>query len=97
MKTNVPITLTDAERSLIANQVDRKESKRLVTRSEVVALCQQFIGGLIGEQTEVNARLDDHYHACRLYDIDPEDNHHLRGRSPGHVRGWNLVKRAAGR
>ena len=38
MKTNVAITLTDEQRSHLANLFDGKESKRLATRQEVTRL-----------------------------------------------------------
>jgi hypothetical protein len=53
MKTNVPIQLLDAQRNQLANLIDGKATKRLASRAEIVALCQQHIGGLVVQQTEV--------------------------------------------
>lgn len=46
MKTNVAITLTDEQRSHLANLLDGKPSKRLATRAEVNALVNAFVQAL---------------------------------------------------
>ena len=45
MKTNVPIELTDEERSNIYQSLNGP-SKKLLTRKDVVALAQSFFAGL---------------------------------------------------
>ena len=52
MKTNVSIELTDAQRNAVANRIDQKVSKRMVTRAEVNALCQGAIDSLLVEDCE---------------------------------------------
>ena len=43
MKTNVSINLNDTERCLLADFIDNKKTKRLVTRAEIVALARSSI------------------------------------------------------
>ena len=50
MNTNVQITLSDEERNALAVMLDGKLSKRMISRKEVTALCQQHIGGLLEQQ-----------------------------------------------
>jgi hypothetical protein len=46
MNVNVKLSITDIDRSLIANLLDAKETKRLATRAEINELVQGFIMGL---------------------------------------------------
>ena len=99
MKTNVPITLSDRDRLFLADLVDGKTTKRKITRAEIVGLCQQFVGGLLGQVNEdhegrIDADLATPPQVNSLYDIDPEDRVALAGKSAGFIRGWNLVKRS---
>lgn len=97
MKTNVAITLTDSERSRLADLTDGKASRRMVSRKEVVALCQQHIAGLlIGIDRKPADDLPQPVAAAKadIYRIDPGD-HDLMAQpdDAGYVRGWNTVKR----
>ena len=98
MKTNVPIELNDAERSLLADLIDRKQSKRLATRAEVVAIAQQHIAGLVGSKEDdipPGTRIALDSTQADIYRADPEDVPLMaRPDDPGYVRGWNLVKRS---
>ena len=106
MKTNVPIELTDADREILANVIDRKDSKRKISRKEVIALCQQHIGGLLGQATAEIMEPDidgSEYRAGGdtptpqpLMIPDPEDIPLMKSpNDPSYVRGWNQVKRSA--
>ena len=46
MNVNVKLSITDIDRSLIANLLDAKETKRLATRKEITELVNGFIMGL---------------------------------------------------
>lgn len=104
MKTNVPITLTDDERDKLANIIAGKPNKKLASRRDVVAICQQHIAGLVGSIDDRNERervriMVQHAKpgtGVDLYRADPEDIPLMaRPNDPGYVRGWNLVKRGA--
>lgn len=47
MKTIIHLVLSDEERSNLANWIDNKFSKRMVSRDEVSHLCQEHIHGLL--------------------------------------------------
>ena len=99
MITNVSIDLSDKDRLFLADLVDGKTSARKIKRAEIVALCQQFIGGLLGQADEnhagrIDADLATPPELNSLYQIDPEDRVALAGKPAGFVRGWNLVKRS---
>lgn len=104
MRTNVAIELTDEQRSTLADLIDGKQTKRLLTRAEVGALCRLFLESLIEQAdeppTNQPGRLfiaaDDDNQAPRgdLHIADPEDRQLLAGKSAGYVVGWNKVKRA---
>ena len=96
MKTNVPIELTDDQRSRLADLIDGKSSKRKATRKEVIALCQQHIGGLVS-QCELRGEMPTRHEWDQnpVYLIDPEDMAFLKDKPAGYVRGWNLVKRGS--
>lgn len=104
MRTNVPIDLTDGERDKLADLIAGKRNAKLVTRAQVVELCQQHIAGLVatgqplpqaspGATPPVSAAqralLDD------MTKPDPEDVALMaRPNDPGYVYGWNKVKRS---
>lgn len=47
MKVNVGLEITDEQRTLLANLVDGKSSKRMITRAEVVAICETAIDKML--------------------------------------------------
>lgn len=98
MKTNVKIELSDEQRNQLAILLDGKTSARKVTRKEVIALCEQHIGGLVGQASstfdEENEDLSTPPELNSIYQIDAEDRYLLAGKAAGYVRGWNLVKRS---
>ncbi len=96
MKTNVSIELTDQERCVLADMIDGKRTKRLATRAEVVAICQQHVGGLLVQEATQDYDLPKAgVNRSDLYRVDPEDEHILRGKPDGYIFGWNRVKRGA--
>lgn len=46
MNVNIKLSITDIDRSLIADVIDAKETKRLATRKEINRLVQGFLDGL---------------------------------------------------
>lgn len=58
MKTIIHLELSDLERGHLANWIDRRYGKRMVSRNEVTMLCREHIAGLIqggagNEQTKI--------------------------------------------
>ena len=99
MKTNVSLDLTDDQRRQLANLIDGKVTQRLATRKEIVTFTRQHIAGLVAESEPTDEDVNESQRAPSstasvLYQIDPEDRPALTGRSPGYIRGWNLVKRS---
>lgn len=105
MKANVAIEINDLERSLLADLIDGKVTKRMATRADIVRLCEQHIGGLI-EQSDCSVIVPTPFEATRtrvastnpidnnpLTRIDPEDAVILSGKPEAYVIGWNRVKR----
>jgi hypothetical protein len=105
MKANISIEINDEDRDKLANLMDGKVTKRMVTRKDIVQLCNQHIGGLlqqahesvivktavaVPERQPVNAQGQ---HDNRYSRIDPEDQALLTGKDPSYIRGWNQVKR----
>ena len=102
MKTNIQIELTDEQRNQLKILIDGKPSKKMVSRKEVIALCQQHISGLVNSSAngddEARMRImvanSKSTPAMNLYRADPEDIPLMaRPDDPGYVRGWNTVKR----
>jgi len=93
MITNFSIKLSDEERCILANVIDSKITKRLATRKEVVNIARQHIGGLIGQETVNMPFTQAKQTQNPLYLVAREDTDFLRGKCPGYIRGWNLVKR----
>lgn len=87
MKTNVPIDLTDAQRSELANMLDGKVTQRLATRKEIVKLCEDYIAELVSS-TEGPVERPAKYPRA----ISRDEADHLAGKSEGYIRGWNMVK-----
>ena len=87
--------------------LDGKLSKRMISRKEVTALCQQHIGGLLEQQKADSVAPDPvwpgHTKAVvrRLTSerrignviIDREDVEVLAGKCESYARGWYQVKR----
>lgn len=103
MKAIVHIEINDDDRDHLANLIDGKVSKRKVTRAEVVALCQQHIGGLLGaadpsvmdDRTSNDLPQPTEYRAALMIP-DPDDIPMMaQPNNPSYVRGWNQVKRGA--
>jgi len=107
MKANMSIEIDDADRNLLANFLDGKQSKRLATRKEVTGICTALFEqhmAAVKEQTEdsVQSKADSSpvqskaEQASRLSQIDPEDRRILKDKPLAYVRGWNRVKHRAG-
>ncbi len=107
MKTNVSIELNDEQRTQLAYWIDSQggvwpnQRKRMATRKEVVALCQQHIGGLAeaingqAEKLHSNDQAQPTKGAVDLLKADPEDIPLMaKPNNPSYVRGWNQVKRS---
>ena len=111
MNTNVQITLNDEERNLLKRMLVGKDTKAMISRKEVVALCQQHIGGLLEQHRNDSVQPDPVWpghtksKVLRLTDnrrigsviIDPEDVEILAGKCESYARGWYQVKRSNGR
>lgn len=102
MKTNVPIELSDEERVKLADVIDGKHSLKMATRAQIVAICQQHIGGLVGMINDPFERDRTRFLTTNIkpgtgfdiYKADPADVPMMaKPNDPGYVRGWNLVKR----
>ena len=107
MKANVAIEITDHERDKLANLIDGKVTKRMVTRLDVVNLCRQHIGGMIQQaessvivkqavEFKVTASVGGDIFSCignPLTVVDPEDQVVLAGKAESYIIGWNRVKR----
>lgn len=94
MKTNVSIELTDTQRNILAALLDGKETKRLATRADINTVCTKLIEDLLTEAVEASLEsLGSAEPVESLESIDPEDRVALAGKSIGHIRGWNQVKR----
>lgn len=98
MKTNVAIELSDDDRSLLANMIDGKVTKRLATRADIVRLCQLSIAGLT-EQSNASVfqtqAIDDPEatpYAHPWNTPDEEDQILLQGKEESYVYGWNKAK-----
>lgn len=86
MNVNVQISIDDKARSHLADLIDGKTSKRLVTRAEVNALCRMFLEHLLTEN--LGNKIDTHVPSV----ADDADADILAGKHPNYVRGWNQVK-----
>lgn len=98
MKTKVSIELTDPQRSVIAELIDGEPSKRMVTRKEVVQLCQEFVQFLTEFEPQAEPEpLPEPQGGCKLQPpsrtrIDPADKRLLKGKPESYIRGWYQVK-----
>lgn len=99
MKVNANIEITDAQRNVLAQQIDGKPNKRLATRDEVRAYVDGCIASLVeGEtaaETVTAAPLSPRRSpsTSELLKIDPEDEAVLKDKEPGFIIGWNRWKR----
>ena len=80
--------------------MDQNDTKRLASRNDIKALCEQHIGGLVSAGQAWTFEKDDESEqeaqaGNDLYTIDPGDRS-LMGNpdDPSYVRGWNQVKRS---
>lgn len=109
MKANLSIDIDDADRNLLANFLDGKQSKRLATRKEVTGVCtalfEQHMAAVkeqMADSPSVQSKADapsvqsKAEQASRLSQIDPEDRLILKDKPLAYVRGWNRVKHRAG-
>ena len=109
MNTNLgSIELTDDQRDALANQIDGKETTRLATRKEIVAIAQRHIGGVA--RAAESDTFEDVYEEDQessalvtagvptkgdLYVVDTTDpltRTMAKPEDPSYVRGWNQVK-----
>lgn len=98
MKTNISIEINDDQRRLLADLVDGKKSARLIKRAELVQLCRQHIGGLLGQADALGPAPTAKPGRPDPYRLDAEDRALMaRPDDPGYRRGWNLVKDSANR
>ena len=98
MKTNVPIELTDEQRSRLANVLDGKVSKRLATRAEVCEAAEAFLRALIESEPEAPAPEAPSPASVMRRDPIPEVipekwRDRLQGKSDGYIRGFLMADR----
>tara|TARA_R100000935_G_C2708838_1_gene113239 strand:+ start:68 stop:370 length:303 start_codon:yes stop_codon:yes gene_type:complete len=98
MKTNISIELSDAERNVIANLLKGKETKSMVTRSELSEMVQGFVQGILGyEPTTTAAKVVKigfspiNISAKLQQSLDNHGYHESHPSRLGYVRGWNAV------
>lgn len=94
MKTNISIELSDSERNVIANLLKGKETKSMVTRSELSEMVQGFVQGILGyEPTEIailgNSLINVSAKLQQLLDKHGYDEGHPS--RLGYIRGWNAI------
>jgi hypothetical protein len=108
MKTNISMELNDQERSLIADVIDGKQTKRLATRAEICELAIKTIGGYLedtrertGNPASVILQRDNpdptitRTPLSRIKDlsrIHPGEERLLAGKSEGYIIGWNRAR-----
>lgn len=88
MKTNISIDLSDPERNVIANFLRGKETKGMVTRSELNEMVQGFVQGILGYEIgfspiNISAKLQEALDAHGYHEDHPS--------RLGYIRGWNSV------
>lgn len=99
MRANVAIEITDEDRDVLANLIDGKITKRMATRKDIVALCEQHIGALINQArgSDIVKTLEPKKTlggtANDLLRVDLEDQALLAGKPESYIIGWNRVKR----
>jgi hypothetical protein len=94
MKTNVSIDLDDDQRRILANIIDGKTSRRMITRAEVKEFTLgQFAALLSGPtpSTPENVYIKAGGYAA-LAQVAPEDRETLAGKSVSYIIGHNKVK-----
>ena len=107
MKTDVSVELTDEERNILKRVIDGKPSKKMLSRVEVRELVKDFFEGMLAAAAETPAArpavegkptaeiLSIYSHPW--YQVAPEDEQALKGKSPGFIYGYNKVKYTARR
>lgn len=58
MKVNVHLSITDYDRNLIADRLDGKKSKRLVTRKEINELVAGFLDQYVRDQYDAECEAE---------------------------------------
>lgn len=104
MKTNISIELSDAERNVIANLLKGKETKSMVSRSELNDMVQGFVKGVLnsGKVDDYVRKLDSpqHHSSPRQRDsisqklqqsLESNGYHESHPSRLGYIRGWNSV------
>ena len=98
MKTNISIELSDAERNVIANLLKGKETKSMVTRSELTDMVQGFVQGILGyEPTTSAAKVVSigfspiNISASLQNSLDRYGYHEDHPLRLGYIRGWNAI------
>jgi len=103
MKTIVHITLTDDERRLMADRLDGKESKRMVSRAEVAAFCKGAVdkainGKVIGTALHSAKKGEPLLVKLDSKDLPPEELIEAAAKEVGkgfvresYIRGWQQV------
>lgn len=100
MKTIVAVEIDDEGRDVLANLMDQKDTKRMMSRKEITALCQRHIAGLVlmGEAfTYEEEPTDEAMASTDVYDIDHDDPLTKLMAHPdndSYVRGWNQAARS---
>ncbi len=104
MNTNLgSIELTDDQRDALANQIDGKETARLATRKEIVAIAQRHLGGVaraaesdtfedVYEEDTEQAAFDPKGPLYTVDTSDPLTRTMAKPDDPSYVRGWNQVR-----
>jgi len=109
MMTNLgTVELTDDQRDAIANMIDGKDTTRLATRKEIVAIVLHHVGGLsrYAEAATFEEVEEDDQEAAALQQAglaptsdlyvvdhtDPLTRTMALPDNPSYVRGWNQVK-----
>lgn len=98
MKTNISIDLSDAERNVIANLLKGKETKALVTRSELNEMVQGFVKGILDYEPTTSAAkvvkigFSPINISAKLQEsLDAHGYHEDHPSRLGYIRGWNSV------
>ena len=100
--------MSDADREVLANLIDAKKTKRKVTRSELIQVCQMHIAGMVSRargnidetgrplnlaiQADIEGRDQRADPLHRIDDRDPLTRLMAHPGDPSYCRGWNQVK-----
>ena len=98
MKTNISVELSDSERNVIATLLKGKETKAMVTRSELNEMVQGFVQGILGyEPTTTAAKVVKigfspiNISAKLQQLLDKHGYHEGHPSRLGYIRGWNAI------